>query len=306
MVASASVINSRGVHLLSSVDLNAPAPTNYTYTITDVNLNPVGTFTTPVYIGPRPNTKYGAVIEDTNGVDSNYDALALTFEKRFSHGFQSLASYTWSHEIDDGQGAGSNAIFFSTITTAYDGNNSFERGSGLLDQRHRFVYSFIWAPTLIHSDQPVAKYLVNNWQLSAITTLASGRPTGSPTIRVVSAGPSGLLSTSTIEGLASGDTRVPFLPVDNIYTPATYRADLRLSKIIPFNVKDRELRLSLNLEVYNVSNSWSPTSIATQEYTATKGVLTPTPAAWGYGTADGGFPDGTQARRIQISARLNF
>ena len=71
-------------------------------------------------------------------------------------------------------------------------------------------------------------------------------------------------------------------------------------------VADRELRLALNFEVFNVSNSWSPTSIATQEYTATKGVLTPTPTAWGYGTADGGFPDGTQARRMQISARLTF
>ena len=34
---------------------------------------------------------------------------SLAFDKRFSHGFQSSASYTWSHEIDDGQGAATNA-----------------------------------------------------------------------------------------------------------------------------------------------------------------------------------------------------
>jgi hypothetical protein len=157
----------------------------------------------------------------------------------------------------------------------------------------------------MRSNNAFAKYVANNWQLSAITTLTSGRPAGSPTIRVVSAGPSGLLSTSYIEGIA-GNSRVPFLPVDSILTPASYRADARISKIIPFSVMDRELRLALNFEVFNVSNSWTPTSIATQEYTATKGVLTPTPTAWGYGTADGGFPDGTQARRMQISARLTF
>jgi hypothetical protein len=304
MVFSTSLIASRGTHLLGTYDLNAPAATsNYTYTITDTSLNPVGSFTTPIYQSPRPNTKYGAVVEDTNGVDSSYDAMVLTLEKRFSHGLQSLASYTWSHQIDDGQGGGSNAIFFSSVTSTYNGDNSFERGSGSLDQRHRFVYSFIWAPTFTGSNGRFARYLVNNWQLAGITTLSAGRPAGSPTIRILSAGPSGLLA-NTLIGLNS--TRVPFLPVNSIYTPASYRADVRLSKIIPFDVHDRQFRLSLNFEVFNISNSWSPTSMATQEYTETKGVLTPTPTAWGYGTADSGFPDGTQARRLQISGRLIF
>jgi hypothetical protein len=31
-----------------------------------------------------------------------------------------------------------------------------------------------------------------------------------------------------------------------------------------------------------------------------------TPSAFGVGSADGGFPDGTQARRLQFSARLVF
>jgi hypothetical protein len=35
-------------------------------------------------------------------------------------------------------------------------------------------------------------------------------------------------------------------------------------------------------------------------------VLTLTPSAYGVGSADGGFPDGTQARRLQISARIVF
>jgi len=308
MVASGSFIVSRGIHLLSDVDVNAGTPTSsYTYSITDVNLNPVGSFTTPVYTSPRPNPKYGSVYEVANGIDSMYDALVLTFEKRFSHGLQALTSYTWSHEIDDGQGGGSSAIFFSGLFSTYNGNNTFERGSGTLDQRHRLVQSFVWVPTLTHSTSAFAKYVVNNWQLSGIATLASGRPTGSPTIRVVSAETASgtLLSTSYIEGIA-GSSRVPFLPVNSIYTPASYRADLRLSKTLPFNIRDREVRLQLNFEVFNVSNSWSPTSLATQEYTATKGVLTPTPTAWGYATADGGFPDGTQARRLQISARIQF
>ena len=151
------------------------------------------------------------------------------------------------------------------------------------------------------------KYLADGWQLSGMMTLASGRPTGSPTIRVVSAptlGSGSLLSTSTIDGFSGGNTRVPFLPVNSLYTPASYRADIRLTKAIPLYTE--RVKAFLNFEAFNVSNSWSPTSLFTQEYTATKGVLQATPTAFGYGSADGGFPDGTQARRLQISARITF
>lgn len=313
MLLSVSGIWSRGVHLLSVVDLNAPYPAStYTYAIDNASGAQVGSYTTPIYSSGRPSTKYGAVLETANGIDSEYDALAVTLTKSFSHGLQALASYTWSHEIDDGQGAGTNAIYFSTLGSSsagtgdtYDGNNAFERGSGLLDQRHRFVYSFVWSPTITHSSSAFAKYVLNNWQLSSITTLAAGRPVGDPTIRVSSA-ISGLLSTSTIDGLG-GNGRVPWLPVDSIYTPASYRADARLTKSIPVTIKDRPTMLNLNFEAFNVSNSWSPTGMFQQEYLeSTKGVLTYTPTAYGYGSADGGFPDGTQARRLQVSARITF
>jgi outer membrane receptor protein involved in Fe transport len=307
MVLDVSGIWSRGVQLYGITDLNAAATTSYTYLIKDASGNQTGTFTTPIYTTPRPNSKYGAVLEDTNGVNSYYNGLAVSFEKRFSHGFQSLASYTWSHEIDDGQGAATNAIFFSSAAPfTYNGNYAFDKGSGILDQRHRFVYSFVWTPTFTRSNSVFARYFVNNWALAAITTLASGRPTGSPTIRVTDKGPvSNILSTSSINGFG-GNFRVPFLPVDSIYTPASYRTDLRLSKILPLHSANENLKLYLNLEIFNVSNSWSPTSMTTQQYTEAAGVLTLTPAAYGIGSADGGFPDGTQARRLQISARLTF
>ena len=308
MVLTASEIWSRGVNLYGVTDLNASATTNYTYTIQDANGNPTGTFTTPVYTTPRPNTKYGAIYEVTNGTNSYYNALAVTLEKRMSHGFQSLLSYTWAHEIDEGQGGGSSAIFFSSLSSyTYNGNYNFERGSGLLDQRHRLVYSFVWTPKVNHGDNLFMKYVADGWQLSAITTLASGRPTGSPTIRVVSAPTltgASFLSTSVIDGYSGGSTRVPFLPVNSLYTPAVYRADIRITKAVPLGTE--RVKLNLIFEAFNVSNSWSPTSLATQEYTATKGVLQYTPTAYGFATADGGFPDGTQARRLQIAARLQF
>ena len=47
----------------------------FTYTIDDATGNQVGTYTTPVYTGARPNPNFGAIYEVTNGVSSWYDAL---------------------------------------------------------------------------------------------------------------------------------------------------------------------------------------------------------------------------------------
>ncbi len=154
----------------------------------------------------------------------------------------------------------------------YNGNYGYERGSGLLDQRHRFIYSFVWAPPAVHSNNAFLKYFVDGWQLSGIVTLATGHPTGSPTIRIVSAptlASGSILSTSTITGYQGGSTRVPFLPVNDLYTPAIYRADIRVTKAIPLGTE--RVKLLLIGEAFNISNTWSPTALFTQEYTATKG-----------------------------------
>jgi len=48
------------------------------------------------------------------------------------------------------------------------------------------------------------------------------------------------------------------------------------------------------------------TSITNQAFLEAKQVLTFTPSAFGAGTASAGFPDGTNARRAQVGARLVF
>ncbi|HEX3880845.1 MAG TPA: TonB-dependent receptor, partial [Bryobacteraceae bacterium] len=306
MVLTVSGIFSRGVNLLGTQDINAPAlGAPFTYTIQGAPAGYPTAYTTQVYSGARPNPAFGAIYEETNGVSSWYDGLAVSFVKRFTHGFQTEASYTWSHEIDDGQGAATNAIFgFSDALWTYNGQYTFDKGSGSLDQRHRLVYSFIWAPTFSHSNSAFARYVVNNWQLSSITTIGSGRPSGSPTVHLNDTPTAMLYSADALNGF-NGNFRVPFLPVNSLYTPWTETESFRLTKNLPFGENSR-VRLGLNFEAFNIANNWSPTSLTTQAFTETKGVLTFTPAAFGVGSADGGFPDGTQARRLQISARLTF
>jgi outer membrane receptor protein involved in Fe transport len=307
MVLTVSGIFSRGVNLWGTQDINAPAlgGAPFTYTIDNAAGQAVGSYSTQVYTGARPNPNFAAVYQLGNGVSSWYDGLTATFTKRFSHGIQANAAYTWSHEIDDGQGSSTNAVFgFSDAIWTYNGNYGFDKGSGTIDQRHRFVYTFVWAPTFTKANNFFAKYVINNWVLSSITTLQSGRPTGSLTIRMTDTPVAGMLySADALDGF-NGNFRVPFLPVNSLYTPWVEQENFRLTKMIP--LPKESIRLSFNFEAFNIANNWSPTSLTTQAYTEAKGVLTYTPTAFGVGSGDGGFPDGTQARRLQISARLVF
>jgi len=307
-VLSVSYLWSRGIQLYGIRDLNFPtASTSFTYTIADANGNATGSYTTPVYTGSRPDTRYNTVAYAENGVNSYYNGLAVQASKRFSHGFQASASYTWSHEIDDGQnyGESTNNLWLNSPTYwLYNGNYAADKGSGNLDQRHRFSLSWVWSPTITKRSGAFFKYVVNGWQFSNITTMASGHPYGSMQIYVTDKPVTGMFSSYSING-SGFSYRVPWLPVQNYYLPATYRADVRLSKMFP--VTERGYKLYLTLDVFNVANNWSATGYtSSRAYQEAKGVITATPSNLYVPSAAYRSPDGTQARRMQIGIRFTF
>ncbi|HEV2445423.1 MAG TPA: TonB-dependent receptor [Candidatus Sulfopaludibacter sp.] len=302
-----SYLWSRGVQLYGIRDLNLPTTTtNFTYAINDVNGSPAGSYTTPVVVGARPDPRYGAIYYDENGVNSYYSALAVQVNKAFSHGLQGLFSYTWSHEIDDGQsfGESTNSLFLSnSFYWLNNGDYKADKGSGNLDQRHRAALSWIWAPTITRRTDAFSKYVVNGWQLSSITSLASGHPAGNITVNLTDKPVPGMFSNFSLNGTGFSG-RAPWLPVNGYYLPPYYRSDARISKILPIAEK---YQLYLNFEVFNLTNSWAATGYtSSQGYTEAKGVITPTPTRLYVPGGDLWWPDGTQARRLQISARLVF
>jgi outer membrane receptor protein involved in Fe transport len=306
-VLTVSYLWSRGVQLYGIRDLNMPTgTTNYTYTIVDASGSTVGSYTTPVYTGKRPDTRYSTIAYAENGVNSYYNGLAVEATKRFSYGFQATASYTWSHEIDDGQNYGESTNNLWLSSPSYwisNGNYNLDKGSGNLDQRHRFVFDWVWAPRFTCRDSAFFKYFVNGWQFSNITTMASGHPYGSTQIYVTDTPVTGMFSNYTVNG-SGFSSRVPWLPAQNYYLPATYRADVRLSKVLPITER---CKLSLNFEVFNVANNWSATGFSSSRaYSEAKGVITATPSLLYVPNAAYGSPDGTQARRMQISMRFTF
>ena len=107
----------------------------------------------------------GIIAEDTVA-KSNYNSLQALFEKRFSHGLQFQASYTWSKTMD-------NASSFEDTLNPFNFNATY--GLSKYDARHRFVFNIVW-------DLPVPKFagfkgkLLDGWEVSGIESLQSGFP----------------------------------------------------------------------------------------------------------------------------------
>jgi hypothetical protein len=309
-----SYIWSRGIGLFTQRDLNLGNPVGpYTYTIQDAANNNVGTFTTPVFvIGNRVDTRYSKILQVENGGQSWYNGLAVQFEKRFSRGLQAQVNYTWSHAIDDADQQGASWNVGSNFNNAtFNGNYALDKGSSTLDQRHRLSLNWLWRPAFTRSTSAFARYFVNGWELSGITTLASAHPV-SATMNSASTSANGVfqgvtLANSTLNG-SGGWSRVPFLPVNSLDIDQTYNVDARLTRSIPFSER---VKTNLAFEAFNVFNTIHNTGVQTSAYSVNAGgilrpVLTNGVSLLGVGNASQGFPDGTNARRMQVSVRVVF
>jgi hypothetical protein len=298
---------SRGIGIFTQRDLNlgAPGPT-VTYQIQNASGTQVGLFPTVTYLfANRVDKNFSKIIQVENGGQSWYNALALQLQKRMSHGLIAQVSYTWSHAIDNAnqQGASWN-IGSNYINSTYPGGYGFDKGTSTLDQRHRAVINWLWAPTFTKNDSLFNRFFVNGWELSSITTMASSQPvTGTVTFSgSTSSQFSGVnLAYTTLNG-SGGWNRVPFLPTGNIDIDRVFRVDARIVRSLPFTER---VKANLMFEAFNAFNTQYNTAVNTSSYTAAAGILKPI-ANVGNGTQSQGFPDGTNARRMQVAFRLNF
>jgi carboxypeptidase family protein/TonB-dependent receptor-like protein len=124
-----------------------------------------GTLRTPGTISP-----FGSVNAQTSDGNSTYHALNIDFKRRFANNFQFLASYTWSHSIDDSSD-------LQTLLLPQDNRNfRAERADSLFDQRHRFVFSGIVAsPSEWRSGDSLHRFLAD-FTVAPIVEVSSGRP----------------------------------------------------------------------------------------------------------------------------------
>ena len=109
---------------------------------------------------------FSSIFAQDTVATSAYNSLQASLEKRFAHGLQFTAAYTFSKSFDE-------ASSFEGILNPIDPRAS--RSLSQFDARHRFVLSYYW-------ELPAPKYsgfkagLLNGWALSGITTFQTGFP----------------------------------------------------------------------------------------------------------------------------------
>jgi hypothetical protein len=88
--------------------------------------------------------------------------------KRFSYGVQLGAHYTYSSSIDYGSN------FLIPASNPFD--LKADRGRSDFDQPQRFVGNYTFVIPTLWRDHPFMSRLISGWELSGITTWASGFP----------------------------------------------------------------------------------------------------------------------------------
>jgi hypothetical protein len=114
---------------------------------------------------------YASMIKLTNDGVSNYNALQLTVEHRFSRGLSLVANYTFSKALDN-----ESVEAQLTVTNPDPFVPNFNYGRSDLDTRHNFSFWTVYnLPALSHAPGWLRSAL-GGWQTSGIWTWHSGLP----------------------------------------------------------------------------------------------------------------------------------
>src|SRR5713226_9522395 len=145
---------------------------------------------------------FNSVDAQLSNASSWYNALTFNLSKRFSHGFELLSSYTWSHSIDD-------ATDLQSPLEPQDSRFlNLERSNSVNDQRHRWVNSAVFQSAGAKSGDGFFKHLIVDFTVSPIIEYSSGRP-----FNVITGENTRLdFSTSTGRPSVGGGTSSPFIP----------------------------------------------------------------------------------------------
>ncbi len=146
-------------------------------------------------VGCPVNPVFTGIFAEDTIASSAYNSLQVSLDKRFAHGLQFTAAYTWSKSIDE-------ASSFEGILNPLPNADNY--ALSLFDARNRFVISYFW-------DIPVRKYsglagkLLDDWALSGITTYQTGFP-----IRITSSSDNELMNSDDFELPGEPNQIAPF------------------------------------------------------------------------------------------------
>ncbi len=138
---------------------------------------------------------FSSIFAQDTIANSGYNSLQASLEKRFAHGLQFSAAYTFSKSLDE-------ASSFEGIINPLPGAHN--RSLSLFDARHRFVISYYW-------ELPSRKFsgfkgrVLDGWAVSGITTYQTGFP-----IRITSSSDNELMNSFDFELPGEPNQIAPF------------------------------------------------------------------------------------------------
>jgi hypothetical protein len=131
---------------------------------------PFSNFTGTIGQALKPFPQYNGLSDPWLDVgNSTYNALQISLNRRFAHGFTFMINYTFSKELDD-------------LAGVRDPDKDFlEKGPGAIDHPNvasaTFVYQLPFgAGRTWNSGSKIVASLISDWQLSGIFTFTSGAP----------------------------------------------------------------------------------------------------------------------------------
>jgi outer membrane receptor protein involved in Fe transport len=171
-VFRAFYVGTKGTHLYSQFEAN-PGVTPDAFAanpgfFTGLGLQPV--------IGPdgttitsyRLNPAFGSIMTLSPGANSNYNSGQFSLIKRFSYGIQFGANYTYSKLLSYSDN------FLVPLANPFDIKANYGRSD--YDQPHRFSANYLFTVPTIWRDRPIISRLISGWELSGVTSVASGFP----------------------------------------------------------------------------------------------------------------------------------
>jgi hypothetical protein len=159
----------RGTHMLVDRDINEASLASATNPIRGVTTNTVSNI--PLRV-PYQGFSAGSMTDIQSTASAWYNSLQGSLNKRFSHGLQFLASYTFTRDL---------ANAFSGTTGANGGtlvgdqnNPRADYGPDSFIRPQRFVFSGVYQLPGPKNHYSLAGQLLGSWKLSGVTTIQTG------------------------------------------------------------------------------------------------------------------------------------
>ncbi len=307
-IVSASYLGSFGNSLPNFVDTNLPQARRLV--ALTVNGGPFAgqTYLTPIFVGPRPDTRFAQLTEIRSDVFSKYHALVLQANRRLTSGLQFQTNYTLSRASDSGQ----TSTTFTTNNVPFNAfNQSGEQGLSNFDRRQKFVASVVYSPNPFNDG--AAKAIFNGWTIAPILNAFSGqRFTGNigGSIAPSSFGFGSACGTanatpdcSTPGGGANGSggaNRFALVPRNFFKQPNIWYVDARLSR--RFSITENT-KLEFLVEGFNVFNRTQVTTVQSTLYNISGTALNFNAPFRNTTGADSTL---FRERQVQLAARFEF